>query len=206
MHLRNGSYKTVRVTPDMNCSTLAKLAAEKFNIDPQYVPYVSLFESKQGTERRVSAGENVFSIRQKWPHILDDSGNGTLEKCFFVVCYFPLFLFFPDLCHFVLHRASLLCFSLTAHRLCARPLHPTRSRTTLPSSDKHETVFFRIPHSLCLMVFIKALCLDLLLCMCLLFPEVHDVILTPFFFFCFLFLFFVLFLSFSGLSDFRTAL
>ena len=65
MHLRNGSYKTVRVTPDMNCSTLAKLAAEKFNIDPQYVPYVSLFESKQGTERRVSAGENVFSIRQK---------------------------------------------------------------------------------------------------------------------------------------------
>lgn len=190
MHLRNGSYKTVRVTPDMNCSTLAKLAAEKFNIDPQYVPYVSLFESKQGTERRVSAGENVFSIRQKWPHILDDSGNGTLEKCFFVVCHFPLFLFFPAHCHSVLHRASPF-FTFATHRLCAHLLHPTRPRTTLPSSDKHETVFFRIPHSLCLMVFIKALCLDLLLCMCLLFPEVHDVILTPFFAFCFCFSFFL---------------
>lgn len=85
VYLRNGSYKTVRVTPDTNCGTLAKLAAEKFNIDPQYAPYVNLYESKQGTERRVSAIENVFNLRQKWPHILASSGNVTLEKCFFVI-------------------------------------------------------------------------------------------------------------------------
>ena len=89
VHLRNGSYKTVRVTPDMNCGTLAKLAAEKFNIDPQYAPYVNLYESKQGVERRVSLVENVFNLRQKWPHILASTGNATLEQCFFVVCDFP---------------------------------------------------------------------------------------------------------------------
>ena len=110
VYLRNGSYKTVRVTPDTNCCTLAKLAAEKFNIDPQYAPYVNLYESKQGTERRVSAIENVFNLRQKWPHILASSGNVTLEQCFFVVCGSKVS---SDFCHFlcVSHPAAvvLLC-------------------------------------------------------------------------------------------------
>lgn len=92
VHLRNGSYKTVRVTSDMNCGTLAKLAAEKFNIDPKYAPFVNLYENKQGTERRVALIENVFNLRQKWPHIISSSGNVTLEQCFFVVC--SCFLFF----------------------------------------------------------------------------------------------------------------
>lgn len=92
VHLRNGSYKTVRVTSDMNCGTLAKLAAEKFNIDPKYAPFVNLYENKQGTERRVALIENVFNLRQKWPHIIASSGNVTLEQCFFVVC--SCFLFF----------------------------------------------------------------------------------------------------------------
>lgn len=85
VHLRNGSYKTVRVTSDMNCGTLAKLAAEKFNIDPKYAPFVNLYENKQGTERRVALIENVFNLRQKWPHIISSSGNVTLEQCFFVI-------------------------------------------------------------------------------------------------------------------------
>jgi len=61
------------------------MAAEKFNIPPQFSRNAILFESKQGVERTLRPGENVLNIRKQWPHIITSDGDGTAEQCFFVL-------------------------------------------------------------------------------------------------------------------------
>jgi len=85
VRLENGSYKTLRIGPDVTCGQLIKLAAEKFNIPPQYAPHAILLESKQGVVRSLGSSQNAFEIRSHWPHIITTNGNETLEKCFFLL-------------------------------------------------------------------------------------------------------------------------
>jgi len=85
VRVESGSYKTVRIGPDVTCAQLILLAAEKFNIPSQHAQNAILFESKQGTERMVRSGEIIQNIRQKWPHIITTYGNETQEQCFFII-------------------------------------------------------------------------------------------------------------------------
>jgi len=85
VHLDNGSYKTVRVGPDVTCSQLVPMAAEKFNIPAQFAQHAILYENKQGAERLVRGGEHILDIRRKWPHIISSNGKETLDQCFFVL-------------------------------------------------------------------------------------------------------------------------
>jgi hypothetical protein len=85
VYMKNGSYKTVRVSSDMTASSLVRVAAEKFNVNPDWVQYLDLMEKKRDEERRITPGENLFDLKAKWPYILGPSGNETNLHCYFVL-------------------------------------------------------------------------------------------------------------------------
>jgi len=85
VRLENGSYKTLRIGPDVTCGALIQMAAEKFNIPAQYASSAILFECKQGVERSVGPSVNAFELRSHWPHIITTNGNETLEQCYFIL-------------------------------------------------------------------------------------------------------------------------
>lgn len=85
VYMRNGSYKTVRVGSDMSAGQLVRVAAEKFNVNPDFVQHLELVEKKREAERHVQPGENLFALKDRWPYILGPSGNETNLHCYFIL-------------------------------------------------------------------------------------------------------------------------
>ena len=87
VRLPSGAYKTVRINDNVTGAGLARMAANKFNIEPRYEQYIILYEVKQGAQRQVRSGQSVMELHAAWPHIITADGNQTNEKCYFVVCF-----------------------------------------------------------------------------------------------------------------------
>eukprot|EP00019_Armaparvus_languidus_P000094 CAMPEP_0168600186 /NCGR_PEP_ID=MMETSP0420-20121227/12612_1 /TAXON_ID=498008 /ORGANISM="Pessonella sp." /LENGTH=275 /DNA_ID=CAMNT_0008638185 /DNA_START=29 /DNA_END=853 /DNA_ORIENTATION=+ len=84
VYLRNGSYKTVLVSPSDTARTLCGKMAKKLGIE-ELMGHFDLISTTKDDERRLTPGENIFDVKKKWPLIWKDGKNVTQDHCQFVV-------------------------------------------------------------------------------------------------------------------------
>jgi len=89
VHLRNGSYKSVKVTHKDNCESVCELVTEKCNLPPGFGKYFELYEKVKDNERRLGGKDNLFEVKKQWPMIFGPSGNETHLKCYFIAALKP---------------------------------------------------------------------------------------------------------------------
>lgn len=71
------SNKVILVTPKMNAGDVVKLMCSKCNIAAENERYFDIAEKTSANPggRRLGSGENLFTVRSKWPKVLSSSDD-----------------------------------------------------------------------------------------------------------------------------------